>query len=215
MSSPADTTTTTSPRWQWSLPHITTRLEARHPRRLLLLCGAGGALELPPLPDCRVTLVDAAAPAVQCRLDELPFQSRVFDCIIAAGVLADGREPSFSELLRVLEPGGELLVLGDGHWSPLRRRQPQPGPGLRSSRLAEALRRNSFVLEDCHGHGLLGLDIATGSGWCKPLAALSDTLLVSARHRGNGAQRASLRLVSANALKPHPAVMEGLSREAS
>src|ERR1700741_4627956 len=63
----------------------------------------------------RDRLLDAGVltPAVQCDAERLPFPERYFDCVTVAFGLRNmtRKEVALAEMLRVLRPGGRLLVL--------------------------------------------------------------------------------------------------------
>lgn len=221
MPSPADIPQRPPNRWSWALPHVQAVLAARRPRRVLLVSGTRDDLELPDRADCEVTRAALVPPrstrAVACRSGDLPFQARVFDLVIALQVLSDGLEPALGELLRVLEPGGQLLVLGAGRWSLARRRDPQlrQAPTIRLAGLSRALRRRSFIIELRRGQGCCGLRIATGEGWRRPLLGFSDAIMVAARHRGRGPIITPLRFARPQAVNTRGPVLDGLNREAT
>lgn len=73
----------------------------------------------------RDRLVDEglAAPALQCDAEKLPFPSDYFDCVSVAFGLRNmtHKEHALKEMLRVLKPGGRLLVLEFSQvWQPLK-----------------------------------------------------------------------------------------------
>ena len=72
----------------------------------------------------RDRMLDAgiASPAVQCDAESLPFASGYFDCVSVAFGLRNmtHKERALAEMLRVLRPGGRLLVLEFSRiWKPL------------------------------------------------------------------------------------------------
>ncbi len=72
----------------------------------------------------RDRMLDAGvtAPAVQCDAERLPFASDHFDCVSVAFGLRNmtHKERALAEMLRVLRPGGRLLVLEFSRvWKPL------------------------------------------------------------------------------------------------
>jgi len=92
--------------------------------------GAGGQVVLTDinremLHHGRDRLIDAgiALPLVQCDAEVLPFPDRRFDCVTIAFGLRNvtRKERALAEMLRVLRPGGRLLVLEFSQvWQPLR-----------------------------------------------------------------------------------------------
>jgi len=72
----------------------------------------------------RDRLLDAGVnlPAVQCDAERLPFRSEHFDCVTVAFGLRNmtRKDAALAEMLRVLRPGGRLLVLEFSRvWKPL------------------------------------------------------------------------------------------------
>jgi len=62
------------------------------------------------------------APMFQCNAERLPFPDRSFDCVSVAFGLRNmtHKEVALAEMLRVLKPGGRLLILEFSHpWKPL------------------------------------------------------------------------------------------------
>lgn len=63
-----------------------------------------------------------AVPAAQCDAEKLPFPSNYFDCVSVAFGLRNmtHKEVALQEMLRVLKPGGKLLILEFSQvWKPL------------------------------------------------------------------------------------------------
>jgi demethylmenaquinone methyltransferase/2-methoxy-6-polyprenyl-1,4-benzoquinol methylase len=63
-----------------------------------------------------------AVPATQCDAEKLPFPDNYFDCVSVAFGLRNmtHKDLALKEMLRVLKPGGRLLVLEFSHvWKPL------------------------------------------------------------------------------------------------
>jgi demethylmenaquinone methyltransferase / 2-methoxy-6-polyprenyl-1,4-benzoquinol methylase len=72
----------------------------------------------------RDRLIDSGCltPAVQCSAERLPFPERYFDCVTVAFGLRNmtDKEAALAEMVRVLKPGGRLLVLEFSKvWQPL------------------------------------------------------------------------------------------------
>jgi demethylmenaquinone methyltransferase/2-methoxy-6-polyprenyl-1,4-benzoquinol methylase len=64
-----------------------------------------------------------AVPALQCDAEKLPFTSNYFDCVCVAFGLRNmtHKDIALKEMLRVLKPGGRLLVLEFSRvWEPLK-----------------------------------------------------------------------------------------------
>jgi len=62
-------------------------------------------------------------PASQCNAEKLPFPARAFDCVSVSFGLRNmtHKEVALADMLRVLKPGGRLLVLEFSQpWTPLR-----------------------------------------------------------------------------------------------
>lgn len=198
-------------------------LHRRRPRRVLLVS---------PQADCRTLLPDddpgayavmlspspgTGGRTVKCADRSLPFQSRVFDLVLAEHVLCDGLEPFLPEFERVLEGGGQLVILGLGFWSSRYRlsRQGDVPAAIRPLRLCRVLERRDFTIEQCSGAGVIGSGARTGSGWKKPLVGLSDEILIRARSQGSGRIVTPLRFGRARAIGARSAALDGLNREAA
>ena len=74
----------------------------------------------------RDRLLDAGclAPAAQCDAERLPFADRVFDCVTVGFGLRNmtHKDAALAEMVRVLKPGGRLLVLEFSQvWKPLQK----------------------------------------------------------------------------------------------
>jgi demethylmenaquinone methyltransferase/2-methoxy-6-polyprenyl-1,4-benzoquinol methylase len=74
----------------------------------------------------RDRMVDAGrlAPAVQCDAERLPFRSASFDCVSVGFGLRNmtRKDAALAEMVRVLKPGGRLLVLEFSQvWKPLQK----------------------------------------------------------------------------------------------
>jgi SAM-dependent methyltransferase len=193
----------------------------RMPSRTLSLCFGSGALNQGQVLDghWHVGLGEhwGQAPTTHCQIDELPFQSRVFDLVIVQNFLTNGSESALPELRRVLKGGGRLLVLGTGFLSARYR-----GPGghatpaaLRPLRLCHRLRREGFRIDDCGGMGVMGLAMRSGRGWKKPLLALSDQVVINARRHESDPVVRPLRFMQPRTMGARSTALEAMNREAA
>jgi len=198
-------------------------LQKRRPRRVLVVSSSPTA---PPRyttgVDNRVFRVNLGAAralpgSLRCAPDRLPFQSRVFDLVLAHHVLCDGAEPEFREFERVLEGGGYLLILGLGYWCGRFRfaRGETPATAIRPLRLCRALRNRDFVIESCAGQDVAGLHIGTGDGWKAPLVGISDQVMILARTAGNQHVVTPLKFGRAQTVGARSTAMDAFNREAA
>lgn len=195
----------------------------RRPRQALVVTSGP---EVPPRfttgEETRVVTIDTGSgmdsqASVRCALDSLPFQSRVFDLVLAHHVLCDGDEPALREFERVLEGGGYLVVLGLGYWCCRFRfrRRTAPPAAIRPVRLCRALRDRDFDIESCNGQDIAGLRVGSGDGWKAPLVAVSDQVMIVARATGNQHVVTPLRFGRARVAGARAAALDSLSREAA
>ncbi len=137
-------------------------LERRRPRRVLLLSHALAEdlpLPQPPWPLQLIRLGGGQAQApLRCRTEALPFEAGVFDLVVLLHLVSDGGEAVLGEALRVLMPGGELVVSGLNAYGAYYRlgNRARQFPGLRMHRLNHRLQAKSFVVVHCLRAGLLG-----------------------------------------------------------
>lgn len=195
-------------------------LHQRRPRRALVVSPDPDCASLLPGEGGHVVIIsrpgNGIAPSVECAGDSLPFQSRVFDLVLAEHVLSHGAEPGLAEFERVLEGGGQLVVLGLGFWGSryrLSRRDGAP-TAIRPMRLCRELEYRDFTIEECAGAGIAGAQVRTGGGWKKPLLGVCDEVMIRARSQGSSRIVTPLRMGRTQAVGAQSAALDGLNREA-
>lgn len=180
------------------------------PLRLLLMSRARGRPGLPDLATGSFVelRLDDPSPVLRCRMDELPFGDGVFDVVIVSDLFRYGYEPELGEAQRVLKAGGVLLVCGRGR---LNRSSGLPLLNVRS--LCRELQRSSFDIRGCELIGLLGRNSVSEKRWLQPLAGLSHSVLLRARHHDDMPTVTPLRFRQQRAPGVR-AALDSVSREA-
>ena len=147
----------------------------------LALCLRQGMPQLPDVPEAMVDCVSHA----------LPFEDGAFRRVILYHVTDDGEEPELQEACRVLQPGGELLIVGlnSRSWSSRRSARPEELPLLQVARVLSRLQEQDLFIDAKFGVGIMGKSnpwMAWNrlSGLLLPLA---DIVVVRARHNGEQA----------------------------
>ena len=158
----------------------------------LALCLRQGMPQLPDVPEARVDCLSAS----------LPFEDGVFRRVILYLTSRDGSEPELQEACRVLQPGGELLVLGLNGRSPSSRGLCRRVnlPALDVGKVQSRLLHQGMYVDARFGAGLLGKSVPWMawnrlSGLLLPFA---DIVVIRARHNE---EHAAMRLK----LKEYPA----------
>ena len=126
--------------------------------------------------------------SLDCASNALPFQDEVFRAVILFQVIQDGTEQELDEACRVLNRGGELLLIGlnRSSWSGVRTCRGATVPALRLAKVRAGLEARDMVIDRMLGAGLMGLfarpcmESKTFSAAALPFA---DVLLLRARHR--------------------------------
>jgi len=165
-------------------------LERRRPRRVLLLRHALAAdmtLESS-WPMQVIRLGDGDGPAdrpLRCSLAALPFEAGLFDLVVLLHLVGDGSEAVFDEALRVLLPGGELVVSGlnaNGMRYRLGNRA-ERFPGIRMHKVIGRLKSRSFVVVRCLRAGLMGLsEPILPCDWHGLVLPCADHIVLHAHH---------------------------------
>ncbi|NNE04871.1 MAG: methyltransferase domain-containing protein [Xanthomonadales bacterium] len=185
-------------------------LSRDRPGRLLMLSRSRGSLALPAPPAAGWVELRSLEPdtPVRCVAAALPFGDGVFDVVVVGDVLADGNEAELLEAGRVLKPGGVLLVSGCG------RLNRTPGlPLLRTRKLCHRLAQQDFDVRSCDIIGLLGRNFITGRRWLRPIAGLSHSVLIRARHHDDSPVVTPLRFGAPRSAGVRTA-LDSVSREA-
>lgn len=156
----------------------------RRPDRILVVSPA--ARSVPGLEAWNVIRVETGGDGpVRCHSQALPFVDDAFDLVILHHVLEDGQEPELQEARRVLKPGGDLFVLGQGSlgWRARLSRRGADRPAIKLLPLCQQLRRRAFVLERCAGCGLAGIPVYWERVWQRPALPFADCVVLHGRHR--------------------------------
>ena len=168
-------------------------LERRRPERILVLKHATASdLPLDPVKHAQIVRLSteefSAEAEVSCRLSALPFEEAAFDLVILHHLVTDGAEPFFSEALRVMIEGGDVVISGLNS-SGLRNRignRNRRLPALKLDRVCSTLKSQSFNVEQCLLMGLGGFSRpapkATWHGLGFPFA---DRAVLHGHHQSN------------------------------
>lgn len=178
-------------------------LQSSRPMQVIRLGGGGGPVETP----------------LCCRIEALPFEAGVFDLVVLLHLLGDGSEAVFDEALRVLVPGGEL-VIGGVNAGGLRYclgNRTEQFPGLRMHKVTHRLKARSFVVVRCLQTGFLGLPwpvfLSQGHGLTLPCA---DHLALHAHHHCRSADGNVLRFKQVSgSTRAAPVTFESCSQRAA
>ncbi len=178
----------------------------RRPQRVLVL-GHARADDVPLESTGRAQIISLGAnnPAhvpLRCRIEALPFGDTVFELVVLQHLVHDGSEAVFCEALRVLKPGGDLVISGlnaSGLRYLLGKRQACL-PGLRIHPVMQQLTVESFIIVRCLRTGLLGLSRpASLDSWHGLVLPFVDHIVLHALHHSGVASGNVLRFKQAQA----------------
>ena len=138
-------------------------LASRRPGRILVLeHKEARSVVVQPVSPAQIIRLGANGVAtesgIRCRIDALPFDQAVFDLVVLVHLLRDGHEAVLAETLRVLTPGGDVLLSGLNSTG-LRYRfgnRKSRFPGLRLNTVSHFLKTQSFDIKQCLLMGLAG-----------------------------------------------------------
>lgn len=199
-------------------------LERRRPERLLVLKHEN-ATDLPLEPVSPVQIIrlsrDPYAEDVMLRgrLRALPFENAAFDLVVLQHLLVDGSEDEMQEAIRVLAPGGDLVINGLNsaglHYRVGNRAK--RFPGLKLNRIYYHLKNHSFEIEQCLRMGFAGmskpLQIDRGYGFALPFA---DRVVLHGHDLSNISNASILRFRKSRSARVASAALDGVSsREAA
>ena len=125
------------------------------------------------------------APVI-ARLDALPFEDVAFDLIVLQHLICDGSEQVLAEAMRVLAPGGDLIISGlncAGLRYHSKRKKPS-FPAIKINRVEHLLKSNSFSVTRCLRTGFAGLVWPKpNSFWASTSFPFADRVAIQARHQ--------------------------------
>jgi len=123
---------------------------------------------------------------LQLSSDELPFVDATFRQVALWHVIATGKEAELEEACRVLQPGGELLVLGLNQMAVGARfdRTAIELPRLHRQSLDERLSELDMEVTGAWGSGLAGIGstIFRQDGWSGILLPFADQVVLRVEH---------------------------------
>ncbi len=128
----------------------------------------------------------ATESGLSCRINALPFDEAVFDLIVLVHLLRDGHELVLAEALRVLTPGGDVVLSGLNSTGLQYRfgNRENRFPGLKLSRVSHYLKMRSFDIRQCLLMGMAGSSRpASRSVWHGLRLPFADRVVMHGRHR--------------------------------
>jgi len=199
-------------------------LERRRPERMLVLKhAAAGDLQLAPISPVQIVHLSTDATAENAvlhgRLSALPFEGAAFDLVVLHHLVGDGSEDVLQEALRVLVPGGDIVISGLNS-AGLRYRvgnRAEQFPGLRLNRIIFHLKTQSFKIERCLRMGLacmsrpmLKNNWFAGSWYALALPCM-DWVVLHGHHQANLGNASILRFRQARRRRVSSAALDGVS----
>lgn len=199
-------------------------LESRRPQQILILKNAAaGDLQLFPVSPVQIirmsTDIHAGAVVVHGRLAALPFSNEAFELVVLQHLLCDGTEAVLQEALRVLAPGGDLVISGLNS-AGLRYRMGNRAaqfPGLRLNRIIYHLKSQAFKIETCLRMGLAGMlgpvqeNSWPGDHWSGLVLPFADWVVLHGHHQPNIENTRTLRFRQARRGHVSPTALDGVS----
>jgi SAM-dependent methyltransferase len=198
-------------------------LARRRPKRILVLKQAGASdlhLEIDGAAQIIRLSTDEFSPGAlfRCRIEALPFEEATFDLVLLHHLVNDGSEPFFSEALRVMIAGGDIVISGlnSSGWRNRIGNRNHRLPALKLDRVCQFLKSQSFNVEQCMLMGLGGFSRpaprATWHGLGYPFA---DRAVIHGHHQSNIANTNVLRFKKSKSARLSTAALDGCSnREA-
>lgn len=166
-------------------------IKKRRPQRVLLLkhalaadiiCHCSESTEVVSLSS------DARADGAQlyARLSALPFEDVAFDLIVLQHLINDGNEPTLGEAMRVLAPGGDIIISGLNH-AGLRYHSSQRDnqfPAIKINKAIHLLKSHSFTITHSLRAGFAGMSWPKAErGWLASSLPFADRVVLQAHHR--------------------------------
>ena len=199
-------------------------LERCRPERLLVLKHEKATdLSLEPVSPVQIIRLSrdphAEDVVLRGRLSALPFENAAFDLVVLQHLLVDGSEDEMQEAIRVLAPGGDLVIDGlnsAGLYYQLGNRA-ERFPGLKLNRICNHLKMHSFEIEQCLRMGLAGmsgpLQKDRNYGLSLPFA---DQVVLHGHDHSNIRNASILRFRKSRSARAVSAALDGVSsREAA
>lgn len=194
-------------------------LDKRRPQRVLLLkhsscedlqVAVHGTVQLLSLS----TNVSSKDAVLHTRLSALPFESDVFDMVVLQHLVEHGGEAVLDEALRVLAPGGDIVISGLNS-AGLRFRfanRSHHYPGLRLNRIIYHLKSESIKIEHCLRTGLACMPWPRPrDSWYGLTLPFADRVILHGHHHSNIKNASVLRFKKAHSPTAATAALDGLS----
>lgn len=198
-------------------------IKKRRPQRVLLL---KHALAADIICDCSestevINLSNeerADGAQIFARLSALPFEDVAFDLIVLQHLISDGNEVVMAEAMRVLAPGGDIIISGL-NYAGLRYHSSNRSnqfPAIKINKASHLLKSNSFNITHSLRSGFAGLSWPKAdSGWSSSSLPFTDRVALQAHHRSgqHTVQLSSLDKVRSASVST--AVFDAVSRRKS
>jgi SAM-dependent methyltransferase len=194
-------------------------LARRRPQRILVIKHAG-TRDLPLALACPAQVVrlsnqnSTADAMVRCRISALPFEESAIDLVILHHLVGDGGESFLHEILRVMAPGGDLVISGLNS-SGLRNRignRHHQLPALHVNSLCAFLKSQSFLIENCLLMGMAGLSWpAPRATWYGLGLPFADRVVLHGHHQSNFKNTSILSFKKIRSTRVVPATLDVVS----
>jgi len=199
-------------------------LQQHRPEAVLVLKhDAVGELPLNPVSPVQIIRLSTDETAkdavVQGRLSALPFADAAFDLVVLQHLVGDGSEGVLQEALRVLVPGGDIVISGlnsAGVRYQLGNRAEQ-FPGLKLNRIIYQLNSRSFKIKHCLRMGLAGMSWPLRrndwfrDSWYRVPMPFADYVVVHGHHQSNIQNASILRFRKAQRSRVRSTALDGVS----
>lgn len=198
-------------------------IKKRRPQRVLVLKHALAADVIVHCSDSTELVIlsgeeRARGALIHARLSALPFEDVAFDLIVLQHLISDGSEAVLNEAMRVLAPGGDIIISGLNHagMDYHSKSQSKKFPAIKINKVSHLLKSNSFTITHSLRAGFAGMAWPKAAeGWQGSSLPFSDRVALQAHHRSgqHTARLSSLEKIrSASVLT---ALLDAVSRRKS
>lgn len=198
-------------------------IKKRRPQRVLVLKHADAANVVVDFGTCAevvsLSSEECASDApIHARLSALPFEDVTFELVVLQHLISDGNEAVLAEAMRVLAPGGDMIISGL-NYAGLRyhgNRTSKQFPAIRINRVILHLKSNSFAITRCLRAGFAGMAWPQAtSGWLSASLPFSDRIALQAHHHSSNHSIRLSSLAKVRTTSVSTATLDALSRRKS
>jgi SAM-dependent methyltransferase len=198
-------------------------LQKRRPQRMLVLKHAlAGELQFEAKNPLQTIVLSGDMKAekaeVHARLSALPFEDKTFEVVVLQNLVSDGSEAVLSETLRVLAPAGDIIISGINSAGLLFRlfNRADDFPGLKTNRIIDHLKSQSFNIEHCLCMGLANQSWPGAKEFQHGLTLpFADRVAIHAHDQSSANGASILRFKRARPQRVASAALDGISNRAS